>query len=97
MWNSGDETMLRPPQGPRPDLTFRPHSPTAEALGLNPGQCGFDSRCGYALIAQSGRGGGFKPRMLQVRVLLSAPTNSVMPAKLVLAKAGSGHPDASLA
>jgi MEMO1 family protein len=27
-------------------------APRAEAVGLNPNQCGFESRCGYALIAQ---------------------------------------------
>jgi hypothetical protein len=31
---------------------LRPHSPMAEALGLNPNQCGFESRCGYAPMAQ---------------------------------------------
>jgi hypothetical protein len=38
-----------------------PHSPTAEAVGLNPKQCGFESRCGYALVAQMAEAAASKP------------------------------------
>ena len=54
-----------------------PHSPTAEAVGLNPNQCGFESRCGYALIAQSAEAAASNPAQCRFESCSAHQPNSI--------------------
>ncbi len=52
---------------------FRPCSPTGRGPRLNRGKCGFEARHGYVPVAQSAGGGGFKLRMVRVRISPGTP------------------------
>src|SRR5262245_53307358 len=55
------------------DFQSGPHSPMAEAIGLNPMRVRVRVPRRARADSPTGRGGGFKIRSVQVRALLSAP------------------------